>query len=847
MKVQYTFDKDAKELCLARWPTILQIQTVPLDEQMTIGIIDLKTCLQAVAQCSPELVGDDEKDYTVYALDYSEPNTPLVGQGMLSWSLNQGPNLPDTQPQLVTGRITKNLLAMFGNGIRDTLEVRLKLTAILKTTRNNQASASAEPSATQRTSTPTPSENTEWASFRQSTPNLGQPGGQALNSVAVAPAPTRPFYSNYDARNDMGLPSGQGPQLLPRSRPGSVEPNAREQRGSTLAQDPSAAEKQGITPKEVAIAPAPVKGGKSQSRPASRASSRPPSGRPRGRPRKKPLPTEGNTSGYEDGTDADDGPPRNKKRATMTRVERNNTTTFGSAPESLRVAASTAGSIRNFRPISIAGDTTTSTNGQDIPRAPTPIPDPRVPGAPHARALATSNLRRESMPGPGADRSFTPSYLELARSASYSQDARSPAESAGATPSQTYSDEASPADIGSSPPVPRSALYSVRSSPAPSSPILPPMPMAMPQPDSGFMSGGLDDSRGEDISNKEPINATARASAVTKPKPRRSRAKKAPAKVQSDLIIHTETPGPPELLPQTSLYNPPHLSRKNSEIARAPVVSEPPSVPAQSEVQPERVETVTNEERALEKVASPEETTGLGGIPNLQMDFMNDFADQHQQTLDFLGLGDHSFTPAAEDTSKNDDAQMPQETQSTMEPPTLPQSSQDANASVEPELPTVPASDPVLPQLPSMTFSEPPHPQTDAVEPADSKSNKNFVKRQTIKQKLEIAVAQGLCPSFCRNCGALQTPTWRKIWKQEHQGVPAYHEYSEKPGHVTAINVLRRDAEGNPTLYEVIKKSLGPNESKSAWTEVLLCNRRSSIARIGLLMANGFNSMWNLV
>ncbi|KAI1758586.1 hypothetical protein GGR53DRAFT_244031 [Hypoxylon sp. FL1150] len=831
LKVQYTFDKDAKELCLARWPTILHIHTIALDEQTTIGVVDLRTCLQAVAQCSPELVGDDDRDYTVYAFDYSEPNTPLVGQGMLSWNLNQGPVSPDTQQQVVTGRITKNLLAMFGNGIRDTLEVRLKLTAILKTTRSNQAQPrmSAEPSMAQRTSTPTPPENTEWASFRQSTPNLGQSATQAVNAIPMAPAPTRPFHSNYDARNEMSLPSGQGPQLLPRSRPGSVEPslvesNVREQSGSALAQDPSVAEKQNVA-KEIAIAPAPAapaKPRKPQSRPASRASSRPPTGRPRGRPRKKPLPTEGNTSGYEDGTDADDGPPRSKKRATTTKVQRsNNTATFGSAPESLRVAASTSGSIRNFRPISMGGEAVTGANGQEVPRAPTPIPDSRLPGAPHGRTMAPSNLRRESMPGPGADCSFTPSYLELNRSASYSQDARSPADSAGATPSQTYSDEPSPADIGSSPPVPRSALYSVRSSPAPSSPILPPMPMPTPQPDSGFMSGGLDSRADETI--KEPTSTTAKPSTATKPKPRRSRAKKAPAKIQSDLIIHTETPGPPELLPQTSLYNPPHLSRKNSEAARTPVTAEPPNLPIQYEMQIETAETGVNEAQPLEKAASPEEAVGQADVTNVQLDFMTDFAEHNQQTLDFLGLGNHSFTPAPDETSKNDDTQTPQETNSSMEPPGLPQSSQDAL--VEPELPMVPASDPVLPHLPSeMPFSEPAHPQTDAVGPADGKSNKNFVKRQTIKQKLEEAIAQGRCPSFCQNCGALQTPTWRKIWKQVHEGVPAYHEYSEKPGHVTAINVLVRDAEGKPTSYEVIKKSLAPQEDKSIWTEILLCN-----------------------
>lgn len=778
-----------------------------MDEQNRIGVIDLKPCLQAVAQCSPELIGSDERDYTVYAYDYSEPDVPLVGQGMLSWGLDQGPNLSNT-PQLVTGRITKNLLAAFGTGVRETLEVRLKLTPVPRIARNSSIpAAGTEPITAPRTSTPTPSENTEWNSFNQSHSNLAQPQGTP-NYSAVVPTPIQPFYPNHEPRANTPISSFQEPRSAPGSRPASIEPGVRELHRPASVQGP-APQKQGMVMEELARAPALVKGGKAQSRPASRASSRPPSGRPRGRPRKKPLPAEGSTSGYEDGTDADDGPSRSKKRATMTKAERSNTATFGSVQESLRVVASTAGSIRNFRPIASAGDVPA---GQDIPRAPTPVPDSRFSGLPQARPLAPSGLRRESISSSGMDRSFTPSFLEPNPSMSQSQDARSPVESAGASPSHTYSDGASP-DIGSSPPVPRSALYSsMRSSPAPSSPILPPMPIAMPQPDSGYMSGGLD-SRIE-----EETNVARKAPVVAKPKPRRSRAKKAPANIQSDLIIHTETPGPPELLPQTSIYNPPHLSRKTSEVAKTPVVSEPPCLPA------ERVEAEIVKQQRLEKEVSPEKTTTQGNTLNPEMAQMDDLMEDQGQRLGSLN-GGHSITRSPEDLSKYDNVQPTTEIASSqIEPPALLQSRE---TPPEPELPAVPASDPILPQLTFPTLhSEPAHPQTDAIGPADGKSNKNFVKRQTIRQKLEEAVAQGQLPSFCRNCGALQTPTWRKIWKQEHKGIPAYHEYSEKPGYVTAINVLERDTEGKVTSYEIIKKSLGPKDSKNAWNEVLLCNRK---------------------
>ncbi|KAI0133175.1 hypothetical protein F4776DRAFT_144721 [Hypoxylon sp. NC0597] len=822
LKVHYTFGTDPNDRCLARWPDVLHVQTIPMNDELIIGLIDIKTCLLAVSHGSPELLRDKENDYSVYAFDYSEPELPMVGQGMLSCKLDEESNTPNTQPSLITGRITKNLLAVFGNGIKETLEVKLKLIAVPRSAQDNsalQAQVSAEPAPMQRTVTSISSEKIE--SSHQPNQNSTQPRGPPNSSTIVAPAPIQPIYPNYESRQ---IQSSQGPQPMSGSRPASVEPGVRETPGATSNQGLGLPEKQGKNNEGLAIAPAPAKGGKSQSRPASRASSRPPSGRPRGRPRKKPLPAEGSTSGIEDATDADDGPPRSKKRATTTRVERSNTATFGSTSESLRVTASTAGSLRNFRPIAVAGDTRAGSHIQEVPRAPTPVPGQRVSHLPQARPAGSSSLSRESLPGSGIDRSFTSSYSDLNRSASYSQDARSPVESAGVSPCQFYSDEASPADISSSPPVPRSALYSVQSSPTPSSPILPPMPMTAVQPDSGYMSGALDDSRAEeDTANKAPIDNTSKVH-ILKPKPRQSRAKKVPTTTHSDLIIQ-EVPGPPELLPQTSIYNPPHLSRKNSEAAKMSAVSESQNRPAFGGASPETVQPETIEERHVEKVTSREEVATQGDIASLETASSMNFTDQHQQHLDNLSLSSHSFTPAAEESSKHEEKQPTTDmtTTSQMEPAAFSQPNQ--GTSVEPDLPMVPASDPILSQLTLPTpFPEPAHPQTDAVGPMDKKTNKNFVKRETIRLKLDEAIAQGQPPSFCSNCGAVQTPTWRKIWKRKFNGIPTYHEYSDKPGHVTAINVLTRDDKHNPTSYEVIKKSLGPADIKAEWTVMLLCN-----------------------
>jgi hypothetical protein len=123
--------------------------------------------------------------------------------------------------------------------------------------------------------------------------------------------------------------------------------------------------------------------------------------------------------------------------------------------------------------------------------------------------------------------------------------------------------------------------------------------------------------------------------------------------------------------------------------------------------------------------------------------------------------------------------------------------------------------------LPRVVASEPPCPLSDLDPPRYSK---NLVKKQSIKEKLQSAIERGESPPFCSNCGAIETPTWRKIWTLDYDGIPGFHEFSDKPGCVTMIEVLERDADEQPTKYRMVKKNLGPKDDKKKWTETLLCN-----------------------
>lgn len=48
VKVLYTFDDSHKTCCLARLPNALNIPTVPIDEDTQVGVIELRTCIEAI-------------------------------------------------------------------------------------------------------------------------------------------------------------------------------------------------------------------------------------------------------------------------------------------------------------------------------------------------------------------------------------------------------------------------------------------------------------------------------------------------------------------------------------------------------------------------------------------------------------------------------------------------------------------------------------------------------------------------------------------------------------------------------------------------------------------------------
>lgn len=815
-----------------------------MDETTAIGVIELKTCIQAIVQCSPELVARLGQDYTVYAYDFSEYDNPLVGQGMLSWALAAASPIPDApahqSSKLITGRVCKNIMGLFSNGVKETLEVKLRLVPVPTVLQSEYINAMDKYRELSKVLPPGFDPN-EWSAFLQSNPSLTQ--------LANKVTPTPPINTNQREGSSMEVFNQLlSPSLQQQSVPNPFNqvPNMQNTGNESQPENSEPAKK--------------------GSRPSSRAATK----RPR-KPRqpKNTAPKGGNISGYEEGTDGDDG-PQPKKRAKITKTDWNSKSAIGAAPDSLRVAASTAGSLRMFRPIAMSPGPAGGSHLQEIPRAPTPVPQKANQHAPLDKAPPKSSLRRDSfLNQEDTTRQHVSPYPQLENP---EDQPRFSIESANVSPERNPSPSDTLPDIGSSPPVMRTRPASIRSSPpCPSSPVLP----QMPRTDSGFMSGSLEDLFGED--DDQPIQMDHDMFDQAGQDLNKHQDPPLQPHYDSGFMIEEERPGPMELLPTKMNIQPLKPVQKPRESSKTPkpragsvmsedgqqvlpplrkgrkdsrVMSRPPSPP-----QPDQqvLPPLKDDNRATSRqlsLSEPSPQPGIRSRPTSRGSQGKSPGPQQES---------QSKSPAPQQESQPSESQAPtQDTSAPVAPPAAAPRSRPASRTMirtasmgSLTLPTIPASDPALPPSSlqrSQTWSEAPHPASEAPMPAQTQQNISQMppmylqepnphdapdynagalsKKAMIRQKLEQAIAEGKMPPFCSNCGAIETPTWRKAWSQQLEGVPGYHEYSDEAGKVTCIIILSRDAEGKPTSYQLIKKSLGKDEIADDYKEFLLCNRK---------------------
>ena len=377
VKVHYTFDNENKTNHLVRWRDEIRVRTAFLDEKTQVGVIELKTCINAIVNASPELVAKLGQDYTIYAYDYSEYETPLVGQGMLSWALaSSRPPAPAEQSQtMVTGRVCRTL-GLFAGGAPETLEVKLRLVPV-PTALQNEYVDSMDKYRRLSMLMPEGFDFQGWNDFLKANPailSVLKSGNSSTMSEA--------------SKGDTGIEQVQ--RLM---HHGYIPPNGQDQ---------------GPYPRSLSFSgPA---GGQELFRGGSPApsvqsfhSARGPSSRPESRQSNYPavsienLPSMSGPpdSGYISNDErVEEGRPR--KRAKVTQASHPGKSSLGKKVDSLRVAASAAASVRVHQPSAVRPSQNPVSNLEEPPRAPTPIPQAANHQCRSRLAPFKSNLSHES-------------------------------------------------------------------------------------------------------------------------------------------------------------------------------------------------------------------------------------------------------------------------------------------------------------------------------------------------------------------------------------------------------------------------------------------------------------------
>ena len=746
LKILYTFDTDAKNNCLARPPGFIDVHTATLDDGNEIGVVDLKICASALAQASPELVGTGNHDYTMYAYDYSEPDTPLAGQGMLSWALASPPSSLDSgqTSKMVTGRVTRNVLSLFSRHSSETLEVKLRLTPVqgktqgeyLESLRTYQAMSNIIGHDFDAQA---------WTSFVQANPGLLAPGAtSSRNQRGGSASPA----DRSDLENVQRLLSGETNNGHSHSRPDSRS-------GTPLLSQPFAPVDRRIS---------------SHSRPSSRTSMRDiGASAPLQNSHQRRASFNG---GYSSGDEAfEEGPA--KKRARLIQPTWHGTPEFNieKQPDSLRVAASTAASVRLHRPTpinaAIISQEGIEINNEEPVRPPTPVP---IGGRAPMRRAATvsSGLRRQSImrsSSPQVPPSGPISEYVSAESA-HSPDAH--------TNISSYSTPAT-ANIPSSPPV----LMGQQSNM--SSPVLPPMHKA---DDSGFMSGNFDDFlNDETLINFDEGNGHIPQMDFENFETGQPFLENGPGRISQDEQQGQHAATQSQVTANVAIQQPP-AHADNPALVQMETASLPRS---QELAQPQASQAPPKKHVPIAPAIRPASRAGV-----------------HSPRL----------APAPAPVTRQG-----------LEEPKLPQ--------LRPNVPHSDPAGPSLQRSRTWAGDMSDIPGSDAGLSAElmAKERKRKLGKVQTHARLEAAVKTGQVPPFCENCGTIDTPAWRKAWSKMFGGGYELMECSGKDGHFVCKEILEQDDKGYVKLFRAYKLQKAPGDKDDEFASVNLCNCESVLCR----------------
>jgi hypothetical protein len=802
---------------------------------------------------------------------------------MLSWALASAsptPNAPAHQSNtIVTGRVCKNIMGIFTKGARETLEVKLRLVPV-PTALQGEYLASMQKYRETTNAVPQDADGQAWTTFVQGNPGFfagANPSRPTLQRSSSTPVNTTAIGAVHQLLRDSASPRDTtGMQTAPPQNQQMQYGNSRPptpaiyQAASQVTQPQRGPEPQG-------------------SRPSSRAATRGPTKRQTQTAKKRTGSVGG---GYASNDDmAEEGPA--KKRARVTPAEYPVMSSIEKQPDSLRVAAGMASSVRNlFVPIAIKPASLVAAGTNDEPvRPPTPVPKPPPEKKGRKSRAAPSNLRRESLTQEAT--TYVSPYVN--------PPAEQPALDSGFAGSPEQSNYAAsfsntPANIPSSPPV-----YEDMTS-APGTPRLPRNSVRRQQiDDSGFLSGETDRifEDGQDFPlltgddwNLEPLPDTMPDIMAN------------PALIP-EIQFQEQMPGPPEHLPQRlppRTFN--HKSRRAIVSSDAPTFPPSDIISEQAHLDPLPAPLPQRNFQSLDVFSEQIQSDTVAPLPQQQPLLRHQTLPPLQQLspppqhiaqpeqihpsqqqillpLQKIHPSHQQIPPPPQQTyplpqqpaeaPPKDDLQFQAQPEIAVTAASRPSSRPSSRAGRKPktappiaavpkvpnpaasrplartqsvgsiQVPVVPASDPVQAQPArlqrSQTWAEDSqHPASDApTSSIDSKpksrASSGAKRAAQIQGRLQACMERGEMPPYCENCGAIETPTWRKAYGKVFTEGFENLKASDEDGGIIAWDNVKTNAEGKVTSFRVIKKALLKGEGEE-WPILLLCNRKCAFCII---------------
>ncbi|KXL43032.1 MAG: hypothetical protein FE78DRAFT_93074 [Acidomyces sp. 'richmondensis'] len=777
VKVLYSFDKDNKDKCLARFPNIMQIPTVTIEENSHVGVIELGHCLQAIVSASPELVsGLSEGDFTIYAYDYSEYDTPLVGQGMLSAALVAASLATNAEKPMITGRVCQNIPALFSNGVKETLEVKLRLVPIPRRTQSDgvkgvdggrgispATSAGFDPNAWNASLQHNRPQQLMHDHFDTSVASATRDKDLTFMDEMLGLNPVNSVCGNrQQSVGSAGMaetPTDPALEFNPafsHSAPGS-------RAGSPMTGSESSIHNGHLRHQSLSASTSNLA---DQSRPGSHASMRSES-QNQSHPSTQPRQERGGQSQTEIYYN-DDGQPR--KRAKVVQTDWRGRQSFGAKSSDLRVTAATAHSVEMHRPVPRRPGVSSS-DLEPPPRVPTPVPQRHLMPFPNRQTASSqprSLLRQASTATMNSD--FMSDVDQYSDAIMSSPEAGSPNHSIAA--------DGTPQDIPSSPPV-----FAGINAPEPSSPGLPSLPLQRVA-DSGYMSEPMfksgqivddfddDENRTPDAQDLEvaaQYNARSRQCSSFIKREGDDAGTQLPCSTeipQSEMNVELEVPGDMTQLPHKMLLNlPPERYRERSQGPKQPKVHTP-------------------------KIAVRSEA--VAGPPANE--------DQEQSRCGSLALPRVHTTTSGQNETQRESSRPAPKRRSTKRP----------RAEIEWSEAGSPA--------PSDTEGRP---------RGTRRSGSGAQRRVIIQQRLEESLAKGNMPTYCNHCGAIETPTWRKLYVKHVNGKPSPLDEVEGEGETIGVEPLEWNPETSEVTRFVIRKSMKKTRDSTpgkGFEDTTLCN-----------------------